>query len=83
VADNLLPMSRWLSLCLVAPLVVLAACDRSAEVKTKLESSGYEDVEVTKAGDAYEFTAKKDGLKCKGKVTIEGNNAKTTASCSL
>lgn len=76
-------MNRWMSLCLLVSPLLLAACDRSGEVKTKLESSGYEDVEVKKVGDEYEFTAKKQGLNCKGKVTIEGTNAKTTASCGM
>jgi hypothetical protein len=77
-------MNRWSTpFLLLASLTLLVACDRSGEVKTKLESSGYQDVEVTKSGDEYVFTAKKDGLKCKGTVTIEGTNAKTSASCGM
>jgi hypothetical protein len=80
-----LSMHRVLLVGVAALSLSLVACDRSGDVREKLESSGYTDVEVTKKeGDKYDIKAKNaEGAACTGIVTFKGSGKNYTMSTAV
>lgn len=81
-------MHRRLLVAIAALPLSLVACDRSSDVRQKLEADGYTDVVVTRAegDDKYDIKAKnKEGAACTGIVTFKGSsdnfNMSTAVAC--
>jgi hypothetical protein len=80
------PMHRALIVGIAALSLFVVACDKSSDVRHKLEADGYTDVEVTRAegDDKYDIKAKnKEGAACTGIVTFKGSSDNFTMSTAV